>query len=763
MEIVLLIMKCDDFQNHCEDVCDDFLDEFNYPQVDEDTEADVDLHCTGGHVMMIKFNPGMYIIEQSVSNSSSNVTKTIKGSIATFTNLTPGIKYRYRLYNFTKEGISRPETSEWFTTYEADYRPLPVKSITLLKLEAEKMDKCNLRAEVAFEPAEDRSCYYNVLSWGEEHDLWNFNVAQKPVFRFELNDLKFSRTHNVTISSLNGDTESSSATAFKFHTFSCLEYCNDLTTCAPESVKGLRAECTYNGEFYELKIYWNKSLQEPDSYTIEIDSPGDDQVYSFSVPGNRTEVYISNLNLGPKYKVRIIAESLGGISLPVAIENFISEQTTINREVIIGITTLSITIVVLAGMIFSRYYKQRNKKFFMECGRFEDHNQKDLPIEITKKLLSQNYDSETNDPIALTLTHEYELCPKLLKLKGVLGSGAYGVVRLGSLQHKSNNITEVAVKMLKDNPGKEDLQNFHKEILIMKFVGQHPNIVSLIGFCNMYNKPVLVIEYCCKGDLQTYLRTIWQNAVSIAFNRRARFKLDAVSFTANGIECISNNSGGKERNYQNINIIANRCYDIQQDIAQYTEIVTANDLLNFARQITTGMEFLSSKRIVHRDLAARNILVCADRIVKISDFGLSRDVYQENLYRKKGDGKLPLKWMAIEALTHQIYTTYSDVWSFGILLWEIVTMGALPYPEISSNAVLKLLKSGYRMEQPLNCSIELYNIMFSCWNVRPQSRPTFTQLKEGLDKLLSYHSGNKYLNIDEILYEAQEQYRISEK
>lgn len=113
------------------------------------------------------------------------------------------------------------------------------------------------------------------------------------------------------------------------------------------------------------------------------------------------------------------------------------------------------------------------------------------------------------------------------------------------------------------------------------------------------------------------------------------------------------------------NLIVNRLYDLQQSIKDTDEDrsndITAVDLLSFGRQIAMGMEFLSSNRVVHRDLAARNVLVCSNKTVKIADFGLSRDIYQENMYKKTGSGKLPIKWMAIESLTHQVYTTQSDV------------------------------------------------------------------------------------------------------
>lgn len=99
--------------------------------------------------------------------------------------------------------------------------------------------------------------------------------------------------------------------------------------------------------------------------------------------------------------------------------------------------------------------------------------------------------------------------------------------------------------------------------------------------------------------------------------------------------------------------------------------------------------------------------MCGNRTVKVADFGLSRDVYQDNIYTKKGSGKLPVKWMALESLSHQQYTTQSDVWSFGIVLWEIVTLGGNPYSTVPTGHLLGLLKAGYRMECPKNCSQEL--------------------------------------------------------
>jgi len=163
------------------------------------------------------------------------------------------------------------------------------------------------------------------------------------------------------------------------------------------------------------------------------------------------------------------------------------------------------------------------------------------------------------------------------------------------------------------------------------------------------------------------------------------------------------------------------------------------------------MDFLASRRCVHRDLAARNVLVGENYVLKVADFGLARDIYKDEHYVKTTAGLLPVKWMAIEALVDRVYTHKSDVWSFGVLLWELFTLGGSPYPGLPANEVYQYLMEGQRMDIPVNCPDEMYEIMCNCWQHSPDDRASFADLVARLDKLLddrSAETGEGYLDLN---------------
>ncbi|XP_053359503.1 fibroblast growth factor receptor 1-A isoform X3 [Clarias gariepinus] len=299
----------------------------------------------------------------------------------------------------------------------------------------------------------------------------------------------------------------------------------------------------------------------------------------------------------------------------------------------------------------------------------------------------------------------WELPRDKLVLGKPLGEGCFGQVVMGEVlgmdKDKPNRVTKVAVKMLKSDATEKDLSDLISEMEMMKIIGKHKNIINLLGACTQDGPLYVIVEYASKGNLREYLRA-----------RRPP-----------GMEY---------------------CYNPDQ---VPVETVSIKDLVSCAYQVARGMEYLASKKCIHRDLAARNVLVTDDNVMKIADFGLARDIHHIDYYKKTTNGRLPVKWMAPEALFDRIYTHQSDVWSFGVLLWEIFTLGGSPYPGVPVEELFKLLKEGHRMDRPSTCTHELYMMMRDCWHAVPSQRPTFKQLVEDLDRTLSMTSNQEYLDL----------------
>lgn len=177
---------------------------------------------------------------------------------------------------------------------------------------------------------------------------------------------------------------------------------------------------------------------------------------------------------------------------------------------------------------------------------------------------------------------------------------------------------------------------------------------------------------------------------------------------------------------------------------------TTSDLVCWSWQVAQGMDYLASRRVLHGDLAARNLLLADDNVVKISDFGLSREMYKKDVYMKKGDDLMPVKWISLEAIRDRIFSVQSDVWAFGVTLWEIFSLGSTPYPGIEVNPdFMKLLEDGYRMERPRYANEEIYNILLSCWRAEPQDRPSFREVGEVLAEMMKPDIKDEYLNMND--------------
>uniref|UniRef100_A0A8B9MZE6 receptor protein-tyrosine kinase n=1 Tax=Accipiter nisus TaxID=211598 RepID=A0A8B9MZE6_9AVES len=284
------------------------------------------------------------------------------------------------------------------------------------------------------------------------------------------------------------------------------------------------------------------------------------------------------------------------------------------------------------------------------------------------------------------------------------------------------------------------------ELKILIHIGHHLNVVNLLGACTKAGGPLMVIvEYCKYGNLSNYLRGKRGDFIAYKSQENSdqaeksldESNSDLTELIKRRLESVASTGSSASSGF-----IEDKSYSDSEDDEEdaedlYKRPLTLEDLICYSFQVAKGMEFLASRKCIHRDLAARNILLSENNVVKICDFGLARDIYKDPDYVRKGDARLPLKWMAPEAIFDKIYTTQSDVWSFGVLLWEIFSLGASPYPGVQIDEdFCRRLKEGTRMRSPEYSTPEVYQTMLDCWHGVPTERPTFTELVERLGDLL---------------------------
>ncbi|XP_065194165.1 uncharacterized protein LOC135825357 isoform X2 [Sycon ciliatum] len=301
--------------------------------------------------------------------------------------------------------------------------------------------------------------------------------------------------------------------------------------------------------------------------------------------------------------------------------------------------------------------------------------------------------------------------------KATLTKSKQPVVRSTSLHASSLTRKMVTVKMLKDIACDEDQREFCREIGLLKRVGQHRHLVSLLGCCTVVKPLCIVKEYAPYGDLVTYLRA-----------KRPK-KSSTMSLASTSDSGISDARGSVRVRHSSL--IHN----------SHTQI-SANELMDFVRHIVQAMVYLTSKGVIHRNLTSHTILLGEGHQIKLSDYSLSSLSARNDL--AKGDH---VKWLSIETLLERSYTMPNDVWSFGVVLWEICTLGEQPYNTIANKQLLDTLQGGYRMRKPDSCSDKLYMLMLHCWSRRPASRPSFKDLAKTFESLLSKTNAEDHIDV----------------
>ncbi|XP_068713187.1 fibroblast growth factor receptor 4-like [Montipora foliosa] len=466
-----------------------------------------------------------------------------------------------------------------------------------------------------------------------------------------------------------------------------------------------RPTVVISGESYRLEgdeLFLTCDAKGPTSeigWTINTDSRG--KMANITKNGDRSILIIERVKVSDSGEYVCEAKNAGGTtSLSVDVEVRALPIQVLAAQAAIEWYYIVGPVSAVAVTAFIAWYlcKRRTREFLdLRSTDFEESHE--------MKLMDVEVD-------------EWEIFRHRIRLEEVIGSGAFGTVWRATLSRKNGKpgIRFVAAKCFKPTSGEEGRKALMREIGLGKALADSPlpNVVEFIGCVTTQIHPILIMEYLHCGDLLGFLR--------------------------------------KSRG------IADKYYHGEGEVAQ----LRTYDLVSFSKQIATAMGFLASRGIIHRDLAARNVLLDKNYVCKVTDFGLSYQNFKYGHGNAK-KGCMPVKWTAPEILFGDAsnLSTKSDVWSYGVVLYEIFTIGGIPYPGWSEAKTIAELQKGYRMPKPPHIANTMYHFMERCWQENPDFRPHFENIRKDLLSLIekelylglmdeSKYDGTKYAMVEDV-------------
>uniref|UniRef100_A0A8C7N185 Tyrosine-protein kinase receptor n=1 Tax=Oncorhynchus kisutch TaxID=8019 RepID=A0A8C7N185_ONCKI len=306
---------------------------------------------------------------------------------------------------------------------------------------------------------------------------------------------------------------------------------------------------------------------------------------------------------------------------------------------------------------------------------------------------------------------EWEVAREKITMHKELGQGSFGMVYEGLAKGvvKDEPETRVAIKTVNESASMRERIEFLNEASVMKEFNCH-HVVRLLGVVSQGQPTLVIMELMTRGDLKSHLRSLRKEVRTLPL--LWSLALCGVPWTPGQVSA-----------------------SLPQNTSSQV-LPPLKKMIQMAGEIADGMAYLNANKFVHRDLAARNCMVAEDFTVKIGDFGMTRDIYETDYYRKGGKGLLPVRWMSPESLKDGVFTTNSDVWSFGVVLWEIATLSEQPYQGMSNEQVLRFVMEGGLLDKPDNCPDMLFELMRMCWQYNPKMRPSFLEIINSLKEEL---------------------------